>query len=127
MRLVSICFAVALSGCITIHTIDLGAGRSALGSACNVPMNRGGEVPSGWAEIGRVQIDGASDWAEPQFAEEFRSQACEMGAEYVVVTGTNEFMEGRFLVQQAATTGGAAQDGAQGASAQPGEYGADAP
>ena len=111
----SFCFALslALCGCRTIHTIDLGAGRTALGAECNVPMNRGGEVPSGWAEIGWVQIDGASDWTEAQFAEEFREQACEMGAEYVVVSGTNEFMAGRFLVQQGASTGAAAQEGAQ--------------
>jgi hypothetical protein len=100
MRLVLLCAVLALSGCITIHTIDLGARRSSLGSKCNVPMNKGGAVPSGWLEIGRVQIEGASDWSEAQFADEFRNQACEMGAQYVVVQGDNAFMEGKFLMQE---------------------------
>ena len=93
MRLVLVALAVATSGCITIHTIDLASGRPSLGSNCNVPMNKGGQVPEGWAEIGRVQIEGATSWSEDEFAAEFRSQACQMGADYVVVNGDNWFIE----------------------------------
>ena len=102
MRVALVCSAMALTGCITIHTIDLGAHRASLGSSCNVPMNKGGQVPSGWAEIGRVQIENASSWSEAQFADEFRNQACDMGAEYVVVTGDGDYVEARFLMQQQA-------------------------
>ncbi len=87
------------TGCISIHTIDFGAGRSSLGANCNVPMNRGGQIPSGWQEIGRVQIDGATDWTEAQFAAEIRQQACDMGAEYVVVNGDPSYTEAKFLSQ----------------------------
>ncbi len=107
MRLLVLCVAFAVSGCISIHTIDLGAQRASLGPNCNVPMNRGGQVPSGWAEIGRVQIEGATDWTEDQFADEFRQAACDMGAEYVVVNGGNEFIEAKFLMQQQAQASGA--------------------
>lgn len=112
MRLLVLCVAFAFSGCVTIHTIDLGAQRASLGPNCNVPMNRGGQVPSGWSEIGRVQIDGASDWTEEQFADEFRQAACDMGAEYVVVTGGNQFIEAKFLMQAQASGSGAGTTGA---------------
>lgn len=105
-----------MTGCISIHTIDLGAHRASLGDNCNVPMNKGGQVPSGWAEIGRVQIENAGRWTEAEFAEEFRNQACDMGAEYVVVTGDNDYVEAKFLMreQAQATTQQPAPNGQEG-------------
>lgn len=104
MRSVLAGVVLALTGCVTIHTIDLGAGRSPAGANCEVPMNKGGTVPDGWVEIGRVQVDGATKWSEAQFADEFRTQACDMGAEYVVVRGDGEFVEAIFLAQQMASS-----------------------
>ncbi len=106
MRLLLLAVLAVSSGCITVHTIDLGASRTSLGESCEVPMNRGGQVPNeGWSEIGRVQIDGANDWSDEHFAAEIRSAACEMGAQYVVVNGDPNFMEGVFLQQTGQPTG----------------------
>ena len=102
MRVALLCGAMALTGCISIHTIDLGAHRASLGENCNVPINKGGQIPAGWAEIGRVQIENAGQWTEAEFAEEFRNQACDMGAEYVVVNGDNDYVEAKFLMREQA-------------------------
>ncbi|MBL9038709.1 MAG: hypothetical protein JNG84_09365 [Archangium sp.] len=91
---------LAASSCVSIHTVDLGGGRQALSPSCQIPLNRGGPVPEGWKAIGRVEIEGGSDWTDERLGEEIRQQACELGAEYVVLTGTPDYWVAELLVKQ---------------------------
>ncbi len=98
LLMLGLCFALS-SSCVMIHTVDFVSRRSSLGARCEVPMNRGGDVPAGWQEIGFVTIQWADDWTEQQLADELRAQACEMGAEYVIVSGRGQFVRGAFLAR----------------------------